>query len=120
MAQQRSYRDLVAWQKALALARTTYRYSAALPKEEVYGLRSQLTRAAISVPANIAEGQARHGTAEFLHSLSIARGSLAELVRLFILREDLKLLPKEDFDPVLSDCAEVGKLLTALMHSLRR
>ena len=114
------YRNLIVWQKALALAQTTYHRSSELLKEETCGLRSQLTRAVVSIPANITEGQARHGTAEFLHFLSIARGSLAELETLLTLCGNLKLLSKENVGSALSDCAEVGRLLTALVQSLRR
>ena len=70
-----SYRELVVWQKSMDLAETIYRCSPQLPREETYGMRSQLTQAAVSIPANIAEGQARHGRGEFLHFLGIARGS---------------------------------------------
>ena len=83
------------------------------------GCGSQLTRAAVSIPANIAEGQARHGTGEFLHFLGVARGSLAELETLLTLCSNLKLLPKETSQPALSLCNETGRLLTALVKSLR-
>lgn len=102
----------------MALAEATYRFSSQLPKEETYGMRSQLTRAAVSIPANIAEGQARHGTGEFLHFLGVARGSTAELETLLIGR--LGFFPKETVESVLKDCEEVGKLLTGLVKSLRR
>ena len=120
MASLQSYRELIVWQKSLALTETIYRLSSQLPKEETYGLRSQLTRAAVSIPANIAEGQARHGTGEFLHFLGVARGSLAELETLLILCGNLKRFPKENVESTLTDCAEVGKLLTGLVKSLRR
>jgi len=75
----KSYRDLVAWQKAMDLVTAIYRLTASFPKEEVYALTSQLRRAAVSVPSNIAEGQGRHGAAEFRHFLRQASGSLMEL-----------------------------------------
>jgi adenine-specific DNA-methyltransferase len=78
-------------------------------------MRSQLTRAAVSVPANIAEGQARHTRGEFLQSLSVARGSLAELETLLTLCGSLKLLSHERVQSASSDCEEVGKLLTGLV-----
>jgi four helix bundle protein len=74
-----SYRDLIVWQKAMDLAEEICRLSRAFPKEELYGLTGQIRRAAVSVPSNIAEGQARQSTAEFLNFLSIAQGSLAEM-----------------------------------------
>jgi hypothetical protein len=73
----RSYRDLVAWRKAMFLVSEIYRATGAFPKDELYGLTSQLRRAAVSVPSNIAEGQARYSKREFHHFLSNARGSLA-------------------------------------------
>ena len=120
MTSLQSYRDLIVWQKSMALAETIYRCSSQLPKEETYGMRSQLTRAAASIPTNIAEGQARHSTGEFLQFLGIARGSLAELETLLILCGNLNLLPQENVNSALSACEEIGKLLTGLVKSLRR
>jgi four helix bundle protein len=71
-----SYRDLIAWQKAMALARSVYAVSASRPAEERFGLTSQVRRAAVSVPANIAEGLGLSGSREFCHGLSVAHGSL--------------------------------------------
>ena len=89
-----SYRELVVWQKAMALAEDGLPLCVAVAQEEKrMGMRSQLTRAAVSIPANIAEGQARHGTGEFLHFLGVARGSLAELETLLTLCRNLELLP---------------------------
>ena len=115
-----SYRELVVWQKSMALAEMVYRSSPLLPKEETYGMRSQLTRAAVSIPANIAEGQARHGTGEFLHFLGVARGSLAELETLLTLCRNIELLPKANSESALKLCDETGRLLTGLVKSLRR
>ena len=120
MAAIQSYRDLIVWQQAMALAESVYRCSAQLPREETYGLRSQLTRAAVSVPANIAEGQARHGTAEFLHFLGIARGSLAELETLVMLCRNLGYITLEDADSILGSCEEIRRLLAGLIKALRR
>ncbi len=74
----KSYRDLVAWQKAMDFVTVIYRVSGSFPQHELYGLTSQLRRAAVSVPSNIAEGQGRHGVAEFRHFLRQATGSLME------------------------------------------
>jgi four helix bundle protein len=79
MSQIRSHRDLLVWQRAMDLVEHCYRATTHLPKSEVYGLSSQLQRAAVSVPANIAEGHGRKSTRAYLHHLSIAYGSLAEL-----------------------------------------
>jgi carbamoyl-phosphate synthase large subunit len=73
------YKELLIWQKGMALAKATYNLTSRFPVEEKYGLASQMRRATVSVPSNIAEGQARHGTREFLQFLSHASGSIAEL-----------------------------------------
>jgi four helix bundle protein len=83
----RSYRDLLVWQRGVALALDCYRFSKKLPKEEMYGLTSQIRRASVSIPANIAEGHGRELTGSFVHHLRIAQGSLKELeTELLILR----------------------------------
>jgi len=119
MSSLQSYRELIVWQKSMVLAETVYRCASLLPREETYGMRSQMTRAAVSIPANIAEGQARHGTGEFLQFLGIARGSLAELETLLTLSGRLQLLPQESVTNALSACDEIGRLLTGLVKSLR-
>ena len=78
-----NYRDLKVWQESMDLTPEVYRLQRKLPKEETYGLGDQIRRAAVSIPANIAEGHARQHTKEFLQYLAIARGSLAELETLF-------------------------------------
>ena len=75
----KSYRELMVWQKAIELVEAVYTATGSFPPQEVYGLTSQLRRAAVSVPSNIAEGQGRRSTAEFAHHLSIAYGSLCEI-----------------------------------------
>src|SRR6266481_2364790 len=75
----KSYRDLIAWQKAIDMVTSVYKATANFPKDELYGLTSQLRRAAVSVPSNIAEGQGRRTTGEFIHFLGMARGSLNEV-----------------------------------------
>ena len=74
-----SYRDLIVWQKGIALCVQVYKACEAFPRNELYGLADQMKRAAVSIPSNIAEGQARQHTKEFLHFISVANGSLAEL-----------------------------------------
>ncbi len=120
MTSLQNYRELIVWQKSMALAEMIYRISSPLPKEEIYGLQSQMRRAAVSIPANIAEGQARQSTGEFLQFLGIARGSLAELETLVILCGRLNFFPSESVENALKDCDEIGKLLTGLVKSLRR
>jgi four helix bundle protein len=114
----RSYRDLVAWQKAMDLVTAVYRATASFPREEAYGLTSQLRRAAVSVPSNIAEGQGRRGTAEFKHFLRQACGSLMEIETQVLIAERLAFVSSETSDELLSSCAEVGKILNGLMKSM--
>ena len=113
-----SYRELIVWQKSMDLAVRIYMLTHSYPAEERFGITSQMRRAATSIPANIAEGQARRSTGEFLQSLGIARGSLAELETFLTLSERLELLAKTDSESLLNTCAEINKMLHALMKSL--
>ena len=114
----RSYRELIVWQKSIELTVRTYELTRRFPAEEKYGLTSQMRRAAASVPANIAEGQARRSKGEFLQMLGIARGSLAELETFLTLSERLRLIGSETGNSLLEDCAEINKMLAGLMRSL--
>jgi four helix bundle protein len=115
----RSYRDLIAWQKAMALAEEVYNATRDYPKDEMYGLRAQMRRAAVSVASNVAEGHARSTPGEFVQFLGHAKGSLAELETQIILSARLGFL-SADFGPRIADAiAEVGRLLNGLRNSLR-
>src|ERR1022692_3424835 len=105
-----SYQDLIAWQKAMDLVTDVYRVTAAFPKEEVYGLTSQLRRAAVSVPSNIAEGQGRKGDGEFKHFLRLALGSLMEVETQIMIAERLGYLNPSAAQTLLRDTAELGKI----------
>ncbi|MGB2988094.1 MAG: four helix bundle protein [Phycisphaerae bacterium] len=100
------------------LTKTIYDFTQPFPKEERYGLTSQMRRAAVSVPANIAEGQARRSTGEFRQFLGIARGSLAELETLIVLSSSLDYATPESVEPLLNACEEISKLLNGLLKSL--
>ena len=115
-----SFRELIVWQKALRLAIEVYKVSKNFPKEELYGLTSQIRRAAFSIPANIAEGYARRHLGEYLQFLSIAYGSGAELETGLIIIREIGLLPKKDFDKLMQLLDEVMRMLNALMKSLKR
>jgi four helix bundle protein len=119
MSSAQSFKDLAVWQKAMALAEETYRLSQRLPERERFGIWSQLTRAAASVPANVAEGHGRQGPREFANFVSIARGSLAELETFLLLAQRLGYFAEEDIRVALSLSDEVGRLLTRLHQSLR-
>jgi len=112
------YRDLKVWQLAMGLAETVYKSSADFPRHELYGLASQLQRAAISIPSNIAEGQARSSHKEFRHFLAIALGSLAELETQIILAQRLGYLTDKDTEPILQQSEEIAKMLKGLQKSL--
>ena len=116
----KSYRDLVAWQKAMDLVTAIYEATASFPKEELYGLTSQLRRAAVSIPSNIAEGQGRHGVAEFRHFLRQASGSLMELETQVMIVARLCYVSQDSADRILGRCAEAGRLLNGLVNSLDR
>jgi four helix bundle protein len=114
----RSYRDLIAWRKSMELVFEVYRCTQTFPKSEIYGLVSQLRRAAVSVPSNIAEGQARLSTGEFRHFLGLARGSLMEVETQILIAQQLGYLELEKTELLLAISAEVGKVLNGLLTSL--
>jgi len=114
----KSYRDLVAWQKAMDLVTEVYRITTSFPKEEMYGLTSQMRRAAVSVPSNIAEGQGRRGVAEFRHFLRQAIGSLMEIETQVMIAQRLGYLGLETTGQILHDSAELGRVLNGLLASL--
>ena len=114
----RSYRDLIVWRKAMDLAEAVYQATKIFPREEMYSLTSQIRRAAVSVPSNIAEGQGRSSTKEFRNHLSIAYGSLQEVETQIILAQRLGYLDQEGVAVVLSLASEVGRLINALSSSL--
>ena len=113
------YRELTVWRKAMDLCKEVYGLVPLLPREETYGMRSQITRAAISIPANIAEGWARESEKERAQFLAIARGSLAETETLLTLCEELGWFPPEKTTTLRSLVVEVGKMLSTLRRKLR-
>lgn len=113
-----SYRDLKVWQKARLLVTTIYQLSASFPREELYGLTSQIRRASISVPSNIAEGSAKGSTREFIRFVGIAYGSLAEIETQLFLATDLKYITDEALQTALVETAEIGRMLNGLQRSL--
>ena len=115
-----SYRELNVWQKSMELAKLCYEVTKQFPKDEIFGMTSQIRRAAASVPANIAEGNGRATTKDYLRHLSIARGSLLEVETHVILSNEVGLLPKDDTDKCLALCDEIGRMLTGLRRSLEK
>lgn len=113
-----SYKDLIAWQKAMDLAEAIYQLTRDFPREEIYGLTSQLRRCAVSVPSNIAEGQGRTTPGEFKQFLGHARGSLLELETQLQLAKRLGYCSADREKALLMLSTEVGRVLNGLMGSL--
>jgi len=113
------YRELKVWQKAMEVAKAVYRLAPLLPREETYGMRSQITRAAASVPANIAEGWTRESEREKAQFLAVAQGSLAEVETFLTLCEELQWFPLEKTAALRATMTEVGKMLTVLRRNFR-
>lgn len=111
------YKDLLVWQKAIDLVTQVYVATRSFSREELYGLTSQIRRAAVSVPSNIAEGQARLTPGEFRQFIGIAKGSLSELDTQLIIAEKLGYLTV--LCPLFEQLAEVGRMLSGLLSSLR-
>ena len=115
----RDFRDLQVWQKAHHLTLEVYRVTCCFPREELYGLTSQLRRASSSIPANLAEGCGRNGSAEFARFCSIAMGSASELEYHLLLAKDLKLIKPKDHTELSQRATELKRLLTALFQKLK-
>ena len=118
--QLKSYQQLIAWQKAIGLVTNIYKTSAAFPRDEIYGLTSQLRRAAVSIPGNIAEGQGRATKGEFIQFLCHARGSLYELETQILLGRNLGYVPAEEEKLLVASIAELGRILNGLITSLQK
>jgi four helix bundle protein len=112
------YRDLLVWQKGIALTKVVYEIARTFPGDERFGLVTQMRRAAVSVPSNIAEGQARHTTGEFIQFISHAEGSLAELDTQLTIAVELKFCGAQVATPALTLIAELRKMLNALRRKL--
>ena len=112
-------RRLKVWEKAHQLTLATYQVTAKFPKEEIYGITSQVRRTCVSIPANIAEGCGREGNAEFSRYLQIAFGSASELEYHFLLAFDLGFIQKTEFDRMTSQIIEVKRMLTGLIQKLK-
>jgi four helix bundle protein len=114
----KKYNDLVAWQKAMDLVQAIYKATGQFPRDEVYGLTSQIRRASVSIPSNIAEGQGRKSTNEFMHHLSIAYGSLMEVETQVLIAERLNYLNPAQAQNLIERTSEVGRVINGLMNSL--
>jgi four helix bundle protein len=114
-----SYRDLRVWQGAMALAEACYLLTRTFPKEEMFGMVSQIRRAAASVPANIAEGHGRELTPSFIQFLRVAQGSLKEVETHLLLSKQVGLVTADQIQPAMDQSEAVGKMLRALLRTLQ-
>lgn len=115
-----SYKDLEVWNKAMDLVVLCYRLTDEFPKSETYGLTSQLQRAAVSIPSNIAEGRERQHDKEFIQFLSIAYGSLAEVETLIQLAARLSYVSNDHVDQIIENTKEVGRMINGLRKSIKK
>lgn len=113
-----SYRDLKVWQKGRTLVSRIYQASSQFPQTEMYGLTSQIRRAAISIPSNLAEGSAKGSTREFMRFIGIAYGSLAEVETQLFLASDLSFITASEREALLEETSELGRMLNGLLRSL--
>ena len=113
------FRDLLVWQKAMVLVKQVYLMTQQFPRDEKFGLTSQMRRAAVSIPSNIAEGQARHSTGEFIQFISNAEGSVAELETQLEIATDLTYCTAAQKEGVMSLAEEVRKMLNSLRRKLQ-
>jgi four helix bundle protein len=115
----KSYRDLHVRQKAMDLVVESYKVVSLLPKNEVYGLATQIQRAAVSIPANIAEGHGREHLGDYLHHLSCANGSLMELETHFLIASKLSYVSEAQLESALKSSSELGRMLAGLIRKLK-
>ena len=118
MADDGSYKSLIVWQKSIALVKCIYVLTSRFPSEEKFGIISQMRRSAVSIPSNIAEGQARRTTGDYIRFVSMAEGSLAELDTQLIISIDLGFCAAKDADKCFELMTEIRKMLNALRRSL--
>jgi four helix bundle protein len=116
---ERGYRDLIAWQKAMAQVKSVYSTTREWPPDERFGLIDQARRAAVSIPANLAEGNGRTGAREFAHHVSIAHGSRCELETLLLIASEQGYTRDDAVEELFEQSEEVGRLLRGLLKSLR-
>lgn len=116
----KSYKDFKVWQKAMDLTVEIYKLVKLLPKEETYALSDQMRRSVVSIPSNIAEGQGRNTTKEFVFFLGVARGSQTELETQLQICINLNYLTEKNAENALNLCEEVGKMLNTLIKKLRQ
>jgi four helix bundle protein len=116
----KTYKDLLIWQKGILLVKIIYTNLESFPKDEIFGLQSQIKRAAVSIPSNIAEGWGRSSTISYIHFLKIARGSLYELETQIIIANELNFITQLNFNEITQIITEESKMLNAFIKSLSK
>lgn len=114
-----NFKELLVWQKSIDLVTEIYRTTDAFPKEETFGLKSQIRRASVSIPSNIAEGNSRRSKPDYLQFLKISRGSCAEVETQLIISKNLHFLSEENYLKLNDDIIEISKMLNGLINSLK-
>jgi four helix bundle protein len=114
-----SYRDLNVWQEAMSVAEAVYLLTKAFPQSELYGLTTQMRRAAVSVAANIAEGHGRETSGAYIQFLRVSQGSLKELETHLFLAQRVGLTDAEQAEPILGKCDTLGRMLRALIRAIQ-
>jgi four helix bundle protein len=120
MAAIKDHRDLIVWQKAMDLVEMIYCTTKAFPREEIYGLTSQLRRAAVSIPSNIAEGNGRNSTRDYIHFLGMAYGSVKEAETQILIAERLRYIDCDRSGRLVQMTIKVARLISGLTNSLNR
>ena len=115
----KDFRQLKVWEKSHQLALAVYKVTKEFPKEELYGLTSQIRRSSMSIPTNIAEGCGRNTDADFARFLQMAMGSASETEYQLILARDLEFLPKDSYEQLHNEVEEVKRMLASLLKTLR-
>lgn len=118
MGEIKTHKDLIVWQKSVAFVTDIYKFTRSLPDEEKFGIISQLRRAAVSIPANIAEGAARHSRKEYIQFLYVSLGSTSEIDTLLIIVRNLEFSEEDQIRSLQLQCDELSKMLTSLIKSL--
>jgi four helix bundle protein len=111
---------LKVWQEAMSVAEQAYRLTALFPKDEVYGMTSQIRRSAVSIAANIAEGHGRENSGSFIQCMRVSQGSLKELETHLLLAVRVRVVSVEEVEPMLQQCDELGRMLRSLIRSIQR
>ena len=120
MDKKNTYKDLIVWQKSIALVTSLYAITKTFPADEKFGITSQINRAVVSVPANIAEGWGRESSKNYLQFLRISRGSLMEVETLLLISRNLNFISEQNYIEVNQQIDEVGKILQGLIKSVQQ